>query len=108
LNDSRIAALRRRVRLAELAEVKPWPRDRPARVTVKLRGGRVLVEACEAALGSPLRPLSADQVLEKIDTLGRRAAPGLASAVRSLRADVQQGRLAELTCRDWIAGLFTA
>jgi 2-methylcitrate dehydratase PrpD len=108
LNDSRIAALRRRVRLAELAEVKPWPRDRPARVTVKLRGGRVLVEACEAALGSPLRPLSADQVLEKIDTLGRRAAPGLASAVRSLRAHVQQGRLAELTCRDWIAGLFTA
>jgi 2-methylcitrate dehydratase PrpD len=108
LEDSRIAALRKRVRLAQLPEVKPWPRDRPARVTLKLRDGRMLVEACEAALGSPLRPLSADQVLEKIEKLGRRDAPGLASAVRTLRAEVRQGRLPEVTCGDWIAGFFTA
>jgi 2-methylcitrate dehydratase PrpD len=107
LNDPRIAALRRRVRLAQLAEVQPWPRDRPARVTVKLRDGRVLVETCEAALGSPLRPLSADQVLEKIDKLGGRDAPGLAGAIGALRAQAQRGALPDVTCRDWIGSLFT-
>lgn len=108
LNDPRIAALRRRVRLAQLAEVKPWPRDRPARVTVTLRDGRVLEASCEAALGSPLRPLTADQVLDKVDKLSRRDAPGLPGRVRALRADVLQGCLPQLTCRDWIAGFFTA
>ena len=108
LKDSRIASLRQRVRLAQLPEVKPWPRDRPARVTVKLRDGRSLVEACEAALGSPLRPLSADQVFEKIEKLSRRDAPGLAPSIRSLRIAAQHGGLPDIACREWIVGFFSA
>ena len=108
LKDSRIASLRQRVRLAQLPEVKPWPRDRPARVTVKLRDGRSLVEACEAALGSPLRPLGADQVLEKIEKLSRRDAPGLAPSIRSLRLAAQDGGLPDIACREWISGFFSA
>lgn len=107
LRNPRIAALRNRVRMAELPEVRPWPYDRPAKVTVKLQGGRLLVKTCEAALGSPLRPLTPEQVLEKIDKLSRRDAPGLVSSISSLRALAHEDRVPDMPCRDWIAGFFT-
>lgn len=106
LHDPRIAALRARVRLAQLPEVKPWPYNRPARVTVTLRDGRSLSAACEAALGSPARPLTAEQVLGKIAALGKRDAPGLAGAIVALRAAAEEGRIPEVSCRDWVRGLF--
>jgi 2-methylcitrate dehydratase PrpD len=104
--DPRIAAMRKRVRLAQLPEVKPWPYDRPAKVTVKLRDGRSLSRTCEAALGSPLRPLTPERVLEKIEKLSRRDAPGLAPSISRTRDVAAQGRLPELSCRDWIARFF--
>jgi hypothetical protein len=94
------------VRLAQLPEVKPWPYDRPAKVTVKLRDGRLLSKSCDAALGSPLRPLTPEQVLEKIAKLSRRDAPGLTSSISSLRDLARQGKVPDLSCRDWIAGFF--
>jgi 2-methylcitrate dehydratase PrpD len=104
--DPRIAAMRKRVRLAQLPEVKPWPYDRPAKVTVKLRDGRLLSKSCDAALGSPLRPLTPEQVLEKIAKLSTRDAPGLTSSISSLRDFARQGKVPDLSCRDWIAGFF--
>jgi 2-methylcitrate dehydratase PrpD len=101
-----IAAVRRRVRLAQLPEVKLWPYDRPAKVTLKLRDGRSLSKTCEAALGSPLRPLTAEQVLEKIGKLSRRDAPGLASSISRLRGWVKEEKMPDMSCRDWIAGFF--
>jgi 2-methylcitrate dehydratase PrpD len=106
LRHPEIAAVRRRVRLAQLPEVKPWPYDRPAKVTLKLRDGRALSKTCEAALGSPLRPLTPEQVLEKIEKLGRRDAPGLASSISRLRGLVKEEKMPEMSCRDWIAGFF--
>jgi 2-methylcitrate dehydratase PrpD len=106
LRDPEIAAMRRRVRMAQLREVKPWPYDRPAKVTLKLRDGRSLSKTCEAALGSPLRPLTAEQVLEKIEKLGRRDAPRLARSISDTKGLVQQGKVPEMSCRDWIAGFF--
>ena len=106
LRDPEIAAMRRRVRMAQLRDVKPWPYDRPAKVTLKLRDGRSLSKTCEAALGSPLRPLTAEQVLEKIEKLGQRDAPGLARSISDTKGWVQQGKVPEMSCRDWIAGFF--
>ena len=106
LRDPRIGALRPRVRLAQLPEVKPWPYDRPARVTVKLRDGRSLVASREAALGSPSRPFTADQVLEKIRALSKRDAPGLAPAIVALRGAADTGSVPRILCRDWVRGFF--
>lgn len=91
LRDPAVLALRPRVRLSQLPEVKPWPLDRPARVTLELDDGERLTEFCEAALGSPARPLEADRVLTKIRELSSRDAPGLERAVVTLREHIEGG-----------------
>lgn len=106
LRDDAIRALRGRVTMARLPEVKPWPLDRPARVRLQLRDGRRLVAECEAALGSPARPLSAERVLEKIRALSSETAPGLAPAVVRLRASIGDGALEPPTCGKWVESLF--
>ena len=106
LRDEAIIALRKRIRMAQLPVVKPWPLDRPARVTLELEDGSMLTAECEAALGSPARPLDADRVLRKIRELSRRDAPGLESAVVQLRTNITANGDARLTCKDWLAGFF--
>lgn len=105
LRDPRIAALRARVKLGQI-DVKPWPHDRPARVTVTLRDGRSLVASCEAALGSPLRPLTEDQIVAKIRGLSARDARGLVPGITTLRAAIGAGGVPDVACRDWIRKLF--
>jgi hypothetical protein len=68
--------------------------------------GSTLTAECEAALGSPARPLDADRVLTKIRELSTRDAPGLEPSVVSLRADIEADRWPSLTCREWMAGFF--
>jgi 2-methylcitrate dehydratase PrpD len=92
--------------LRQLDGVKPWPLDRPARVTLELDDGSSLSAYCEAALGSPARPLEADRVLRKIGELGARDAPGLAPAVIALREAIDAGRLTPPTAGEWIASFF--
>lgn len=106
LRDEAIIAMRPRIRMAQLPDVKPWPLDRPARVTLELADGRTLTAACEAALGSPARPLDAERVLTKIGALSARDAPGLAASVTNLRLAIQSGSKPSMTCRDWIAQFF--
>ena len=106
LHDPDIAAVRPRVKLGQLPDVRPWPYDRPAKVTVTLRDGRSLVATCEAALGSPARPLTEDRILAKIGELGARDAPGLAREIVALRAAVESGVVPEMSCRDWVRKLF--
>ena len=106
LRDEAIIAMRQRISMALLPEVKPWPLDRPARVTLELQDGRRLTAACEAALGSPARPLDAERVLQKISELSLRDAPGLTVAVTTLRQNLDASSLAALTCRAWIAQCF--
>lgn len=107
LRDPRIAALRARVKLERLPDVRPWPHNRPAKVTVTLRDGRSFSAACEAALGSPSRPLTAEQVLGKIRALSAREAPGLAAAIVALRAAAEAGSVPDVSCRDWVRSFFT-
>lgn len=107
LHDPRIAALRARVQLEQLPGVRPWPYNRPAKVTVTLRGGSSFSATCEAALGSPSRPLTVDQVLGKIRALSERDAPGLAPAIVALRAAADAGSVPEVSCRNWVRGFFS-
>ena len=70
-------------RLRERVSVRPWqpelppPNDRPARVTVALRGGRKLAAECLSARGGPDRPLPPQVVLEKMDALASPAYPAM-------------------------------
>lgn len=105
LHHPGIAALRARVTLG-LMDVKPWPYNRPARVTITTRDGRSLTASCEAAFGSPSRPLTEDRILAKIDELSRRDAPGLAREVTALRAAVATGAVPDGSSRDWIRRFF--
>ncbi len=56
LHDEGIAALRRRVKLAPYPEVGPWPKDRPARVTWRLRDGSEQSALRESARGGADQP----------------------------------------------------
>ncbi len=106
LRDETIIALRKRVSMAQLPIIKPWPLDRPARVTLELDDGSKLTAECEAALGSPARPLAVEQVLQKIRALSERDAPGLERAVVKLRGNIEAGAGATATCRGWISEFF--
>ena len=106
LRDDAIIALRKRVTMQQLPVVKPWPLDRPARVTLELRDGTRLSAECDAALGSPARPLDAQRVLQKIRDLAERDAPGLAQSVVNVRRAIDTGQLGNATCRTWVAEFF--
>jgi 2-methylcitrate dehydratase PrpD len=75
LAEPEIARLRERVSVKPWAPELPPPNDRPARVTVKLRGGRSVSGECLSAAGGPDRPLPPQVVLEKMDTLAVPAYP---------------------------------
>ncbi len=106
LRDESIIALRQRVAMRQLPAVKPWPLDRPARVTLELADGTRLSADCDAALGSPARPLDAQRVLQKIRDLAERDAPGLEPAVVKLRQAIAAGSIENATCREWVAEFF--
>jgi 2-methylcitrate dehydratase PrpD len=53
LSDPRVTALRNRVRLVPHDDIKPWPKDRPARVEVALTDGRRLSASFDSARGGP-------------------------------------------------------
>lgn len=106
LSDPLIAQLRPRVRLVELPGIKPWPYDRPAKVTLTLTDGSHLEHTCEAALGSPARPLELEPVLAKIAQLSQPMAPGLHDAVVHLRAHMAQAPFPALSVREWVRSFY--
>ncbi|GAA3862934.1 MmgE/PrpD family protein [Streptomyces sedi] len=69
LGDRAVAEVRGRVELSEHPAIGDPPHDRPARVTVELRGGARHSHEVVSALGGPDRPLSAGDLLGKIDAL---------------------------------------
>ncbi|MEO7937026.1 MAG: MmgE/PrpD family protein, partial [Burkholderiaceae bacterium] len=106
LSDPLIGQLRQRVRLVELADIKPWPYDRPATVTLRLGDGSQLAHSCEAALGSPARPLESAAVLAKIAQLSRTRAPGLHDAVIRLQQHLAEGHIGRLDFRSWVKSFY--
>jgi 2-methylcitrate dehydratase PrpD len=100
LDDPRIRRLRRRVELAPYPDVKPWPLDRPGRVRLTLANGERLEATCEAAAGSPSRPMGEDALRRKIATLGAPVLPGLPAAIDRLL----EGKVDDATpAARWIA-----
>jgi 2-methylcitrate dehydratase PrpD len=75
LAEPRIAQLRQRVSMAPwTADLTP-PNDRPARVTVELRGGGRFAAECLSAAGGPDRPLPPSVVFDKMSALAAPVYP---------------------------------
>jgi 2-methylcitrate dehydratase PrpD len=106
MSNTSIAIMREKVVMQEISSVRPWPYDRPARVTIELHNGDKFTEFCEAALGSSSRPLEAPTVLEKISNLSKSYAPNLESAVVSLRQQLQDNPNLSLKTNEWIDSFF--
>jgi len=106
MSDTSIASVRERVVMQELSNIRPWPYDRPAKVTIELVNGDKFSESCEAALGSSSRPLDPPTVLEKINNLSKAYATNLESAVVSLRQQIQDGQNLSLKTSEWINSFF--
>ena len=92
LAEPAIARLRERVRVKPWQPELPPPNDRPARVTVALRGGRKLAAQCLSARGGPDRPLPPQVVLDKMDALAAPAYPAMRRVFDELMA-LEPGRM---------------
>lgn len=83
LSDARIARLRGLVRMTPFLEVRPWPLDRPATVTLTTADGDI-TETCWSAQGGPDQPFTDADIWHKIETLCAVPAPHAASTLRAL------------------------
>ena len=101
LEDPAIARLRRAVRLKPYTPIEAWPKDRPGRVTWRLKDGATLTESVESARGGLDKPFAATELLGKIDELTRGAFPGMAAVLRRLVENPQS--TASLPWRDCVA-----
>ena len=86
LDDPAIAALRERVELRAYRPERPWPEDRPARVTWILRSGEHLAAQCLSARGGPDRPFAPSEILEKVRAITAPAYPHMADICGGLAA----------------------
>jgi 2-methylcitrate dehydratase PrpD len=96
LNDEGIAKLRRRVRMAPYQDLKPWPKDRPARVTMRFQDGGEMSAVCESARGGADQPFDEQTLLAKL----AENAGGVFPAVPEAMARVIRGDAA-LASRPW-------
>ena len=65
LGDPEVRTLAEAVELRPIAEVGPWPEDRPSRLTVRLKDGSEESAYCATATGDPTKPLSPEDLVEK-------------------------------------------
>jgi 2-methylcitrate dehydratase PrpD len=96
LQDEGIAKLRQRVRLAPYPELPPFPKDRPARVTLRFEDGGKMSAVCESARGGADQPFDEPTLLSK---LAENAASVFPAAPDALAA-VIRGEAAVLA-RPW-------
>jgi 2-methylcitrate dehydratase PrpD len=84
LRDEDISKLRKRVRLAPYPDLQPWPKDRPARVTLRFEDGAEMSAVCESARGGADQPFDEPTLLSKLaDNAGSvfPAVPGALAAI---------------------------
>jgi 2-methylcitrate dehydratase PrpD len=84
LSDPQVAALRSRIRLVPHEELKPWPKDRPARVEVTLTDGSRRAVSIESARGGPDDPFSEAELRGKIAALTGELYPAMAKGLAGL------------------------
>ena len=90
LADPRVATLRKRVRLVPHDDIKPWPRDRPARVEVTLTDGRGLSASVDSARGGPDDPFGEGELRAKIASLTADLYPAMAARLAELATSRRQ------------------
>jgi 2-methylcitrate dehydratase PrpD len=96
LRDEGIAKLRRRVRLAPYPDLPPFPKDRPARVTLRFQDGAEMSAVCESARGGADQPFDEPTLLSKLAENAGSVFP----AVPDTLATLIQGKAA-LLARPW-------
>jgi 2-methylcitrate dehydratase PrpD len=79
-----IAELRRRVRLKPHPAVRPWPMDRPARVTWLFNDGQSWLAECESAKGGADNPYGEDAILGKLEKAMAADFPAMAPYLKTL------------------------
>ncbi len=84
LADPRVASLRRKVQMKPHPDVKPWPLDRPGRVTLVLESGETLTAESASARGGPDKPFTDEEIDRKIAALSAGTAPGLSTGLKRL------------------------
>jgi len=84
LTDPEITALRARVELKPYTPERPWPEDRPARVTWILRTGEQFQAECMSARGGPDRPFTPAEILAKVDEITAPVYANLSAVCRDL------------------------
>ena len=89
VSDVEVDRLRRLVRMSIFVGNLEPPHDRPARVRVTLRDGRTFSAECTSAIGGPDRPMSADQVMSKAESLVQSRMPRF----MDLAQDLVEGRV---------------
>jgi 2-methylcitrate dehydratase PrpD len=86
LSDPRVSALRSRVRLLPHDDIKPWPKDRPARVEITFTDGRRISASIDSARGGPDDPFDEAELRAKIATLTADLYPAMAARLQGLAA----------------------
>jgi 2-methylcitrate dehydratase PrpD len=84
LHQPEIVDLRGRIEMRPFLPEQEWPNDRPARVTVQLKDGRVLSRDCMSAKGGPDRPFTEEEILAKVVQLTSDIYPHLAPTLIDL------------------------
>lgn len=84
LSDADVAALRRRITLQPYDAIKPWPKDRPARVEIRLTDGRQVAASVESARGGPDQPFAEAELRAKIAALTADLYPAMAARLAGL------------------------
>ncbi|MFZ2294656.1 MAG: MmgE/PrpD family protein [Polaromonas sp.] len=101
LGDPRIARLRDMTRLVPFPEVRPWPDDRPARVTVTCQTGEKFDALCWSAQGGPDRPFSEYALWNKVAELSQMQAPRFTRVMREIASVVKSQDEAGRLMRPW-------
>jgi 2-methylcitrate dehydratase PrpD len=102
LQDEGIVKLRQRVRLAAYPDLKPFPKDRAARVTMRFADGESMSAVCESSRGGADQPFDEPTLLSKLS----ENAAGVFPAVPDALAAVIRGEAAVLgkSWREFLAG----
>lgn len=100
LSDSRVSSLRKKTEMKPHPDVRPWPHDRPGRITLVLDDGEKLSAERASARGGPDQPFTQEEIEKKIKALSSQSAPGLPPAIAAL-PDVLETPFA-----GWMASIF--
>ena len=82
LDDPDIVALRARVQVLPYDPPQAWPNDRAVHIAVTMDDDSVYEEECRLARGSPDRPLSEAEIVEKAESLASPVFPSMVCVLR--------------------------